>query len=53
MTLIALFKFIGSLYLQCATKLMVSKKLVKKKYKNQLRNRSLVIEKNGARLSIK
>ena len=51
MTLIALFKVIASIYLQCATKLMVSKKVVKKKYKNELGNQSLVIERNGARLS--
>ena len=51
MTLITLFKFIGSIYLQCATKLIVSKEVVKKKYKNELRNQSLVIERNGARLS--
>ena len=42
---------IASIYLQSATKLMVSKEVVKKKYKNVLRNQSLVIEKNGARLS--
>ena len=50
MTLIALFKVIASIFLQCATKLMVSKKVVKKKYENELRNQSLVIEKNGAGL---
>ena len=49
MTLIALSKVIASIYLQCVTKLMVSK-VVKKKYKNELRNRSLVIEWNGARI---
>ena len=52
MTLIALFnKFIASMYLHCAIKLMVSKKVVKKKYENELRNQSLVIERNGVRLS--
>ena len=51
MTLIALCKVIASIYLQCATKLMVSKEVVKKKYENELRNQSLVIERNGARLS--
>ena len=51
MTLIALFKVIASIYLQCATKLMASKEVVKKNYENELRNQSLVIEKNGARLS--
>ena len=51
MTLIALFKVIALIYLQCATNLMVSKKVVKKKYENELRNQSLVIERNGARLS--
>ena len=51
MTLIALFKVIASIYLQCAIKLMVSKKVVKKKYENELRSQSLVIERNGARLS--
>ena len=50
MTLIALFTVIASIYLKCATKLMVSKE-AKKKYENELRNQSLVIEKNGARLS--
>ena len=50
MTLIALFKVIASIFLQCATKLMVSKKVVKKKYENELRNQSLVIEKNVAGL---
>ena len=35
-----------------ATKLMVSKKVVKKKYENELRNQSLVIERNGAKLSL-
>ena len=44
MTLIALFKVIPSIYLQCVTKLMASKEVVKKKYKNELRNQSLVIE---------
>ena len=48
---IALFKIIATIYLQCATKLMVSKKVVKKKYENELRNQSQVIERNGARLS--
>ena len=47
--MIALFKVIALIYLQCATKLMVSKEVVKKKYENELRNQSLVIEKNGAR----
>ena len=51
MTLIALFKVIASIYFQCATKLVVSKEVVKKKYENKLRNQSLDIEKNGARLS--
>ena len=51
MTLIALFKVTASIYLQCATKLMFSKEVVKKKYENELRNQSLVIERNGARLS--
>ena len=50
MTLIALFKVIASIYFQCATRLMVSKEVVKKKYKNELRNQSLVIERNGAKL---
>ena len=43
MTLIALFKVIASIYLQCATKLMVSKEVVKKKYENELRNHSLLL----------
>ena len=53
MTLIALFKVIVSIYeyLQCAIKLMVSKKVEKKKYENEVRNQSLVIERKGARLS--
>ena len=34
---------IASIYLQRATKLMVSKKMVKKKYENELRNQSLVM----------
>ena len=51
MTSIALLKLIASIYLQCATKIMVSKEVVKKKYENELRNQSLVIEKNGAELS--
>ena len=51
MTVIALFKVIASIYLQCATKLMVSKEVVKKNYENELRNQSLVIERNSARLS--
>ena len=51
MTLIALFKVIASIFLQCATKLMISKEVVKKKYENELRYQSLVIERNGARLS--
>ena len=49
MTLIALFKVIASIYLQCATKLMISKEVVKK-YENELRNPSLVIERNGAKI---
>ena len=49
MILIAFFKVIASIYLQSATKLMVSK-VVKKKYENELKNQSLVIERNGARL---
>ena len=48
MTLTALFKVIASIYLQCATKRMVSKEVVKKKYENELKNQSLVIERNGA-----
>ena len=52
MTLIALFKVIASIYLQCATKLMVLKEVVKKKYENKLRNQSLIIERNDARLSL-
>ena len=51
MTLIALFKVTASIYLQCAKKLIVSKEVVKEKYKNELRNQSLVIERNGGRLS--
>ena len=51
MTLIALFMVIALIYLQCAIKLMVSKKVVKKKYEIELRNESLVIERNGVRLS--
>ena len=51
MTLVALFKVIASIYLQCATKLMVSEEVVKKKYKNKLKNQSPVIERNGVRLS--
>ena len=47
MTLIALFKVIASIYLQCATKkevMVQSKEVVKKKYKNsELRNQSLVL----------
>ena len=31
---------------------MVSKGVVKKKYENELRNQSLPIERNGARLSL-
>ena len=46
-----LFKVIASIYLQCATKLMVSKEVEKKKYKNELRNQSLVIKRIDARLS--
>ena len=49
--LIALFKVIASIYLQSATKLMVSKEVVKKNYENELKNQSVVIERNGARLS--
>ena len=52
MTLIAFFKVIASIYFQCATKLMVLKEVMKKKYENELRNQSLIIEKNGARLSL-
>ena len=51
MTLITFFEVISSIYLQCATKLMVSKEVVKKKYVNELRNQCLVIERNGTRLS--
>ena len=51
MTLIVLFKVIASIYLQCAIKLMVSKEVVKKMYENELRNQSLIIQRNGARLS--
>ena len=51
MTLTALFKVVASMYFQCATKLMVSRKVVKEKNENKLRNQSLVIESNGARLS--
>ena len=40
MILIALFKAIASIYFQCATKLMISKEVVKKKYENELRNNS-------------
>ena len=50
MTVIALFEVIASIYLQCATKLMVSKEVVKKKYENELKNQSLVIERNGSGL---
>ena len=39
MTITILFKVIASIYLQCATKLMVSKKVM-----YELRNQSLVIE---------
>ena len=49
MTIIALFKVIALIYLQCATKLMVSKEVMKKKYENELRNQSLVIDRNDAR----
>ena len=52
MALIALFKVIASIYFQYATKRMVLKEEVKKKYENELRNQSLVIERNVARLSI-
>ena len=51
MTLKAHFKIIASIYFQCATKLTVSKKVVKKKFENELRNQSQIIERNGARLS--
>ena len=51
MTLIVFFKVIALICLQCATKLMVSKEVVKKKYENKSRNQSLVIERIGARLS--
>ena len=44
MNLIDLFKVITWIYFQCATKLMVSKKVVKKKYENKLRNQSLAID---------
>ena len=47
--MIALFKVIALMHLQCSTKLMVSKEIVKKKYENELRNQSLVIERNGAK----
>ena len=30
---------------------MVSKEVVKKKYENEIKNQSVVIERNGARLS--
>ena len=53
MTLLALLKVIASIYLQCATKLMVSKEVVKKKYENKFRNHSLVIERKVARLPFK
>ena len=52
MPIIAFFKVIASIYFQCATKLIVSKGVVKKTYENELRNQSLVIESNGARLSL-
>ena len=51
MTLIGLFKVIASVYFQQAIKLMVSKKVLKKKYENKLKNQSLVIKRNGARPS--
>ena len=51
MILIPLFKAIASIYFQFATMLMVSKEVVKKKYENELRNQSLVIERNNTRLS--
>ena len=38
MTFITLFKVIASIYLLCATKLIVSKEVVKKKYENELKN---------------
>ena len=38
-------------YLQCATKQMLLKEVVKKKGEDDSRNQSLVIEKNGVRLS--
>ena len=50
MTVIAFFEVIASIYLQYATKLMVSKEVVKKKYENELKNQSLVIERNGSGL---
>ena len=50
MTFIALLKVIASIHLQCATKPMFSKEVVKKKYESELINQSLVIESNGARL---
>ena len=50
MITITLFKVIASICFQCATKLMVSKEVLKEKYENELRNQSLVIERNGARL---
>ena len=45
------FKVIALIYLQCATKLIVSKEVVKKKYEKELRNQSLVIERNDTKLS--
>ena len=45
------FKVIASIYLQYPTKLMISKEEVKEKYENELRNQSLFIHRNGARLS--
>ena len=51
MTLITLFKVMASIYLQCEKKLMLSEEVVKKKYENELRNQSLVIERNDARQS--
>ena len=46
----SLLQGIASIYFQCATKLMVSKEVVKKKYENELRNQSPSIARNGARL---
>ena len=51
MFLIILFNVIASIHFQGATKVMVSKEVVKKKYENELRNQSFGIAENGARLS--